>query len=68
MFYDMWHVSYAFKIFPVQVQNGIAIYATWTTIASLVNLNIVLITEAKMSQTDATTTSLSVLTAVVSVW
>lgn len=58
---DLWLIR-------VLVQNGIAIYATWTTIASLVNLNIVLITEAKMSQTDATTTSLSVLTAVVSVW
>ncbi|KAJ0022910.1 hypothetical protein NQD34_015044, partial [Periophthalmus magnuspinnatus] len=52
----------------VLVQNGIAIYATWTTIASLVNLNIVLTTEANMSQTDASTTVLSLLVVVIATW
>uniref|UniRef100_A0AAV2LCD5 Uncharacterized protein n=1 Tax=Knipowitschia caucasica TaxID=637954 RepID=A0AAV2LCD5_KNICA len=52
----------------VLVQNGIAIYATWTTIASLVNLNIVLVTEANMSQNDAATTTLSILLVVIVTW
>ncbi|XP_029979776.1 uncharacterized protein LOC115411700 [Sphaeramia orbicularis] len=52
----------------VLIQNGIAIYATWTTIASLLNLNIVLTTNAKMSQTDASTVALTILTLVLFVW
>ncbi|XP_031706162.1 uncharacterized protein LOC116385101 [Anarrhichthys ocellatus] len=52
----------------VLVQNGIAIYATWTTIATLVNLAIVLTYDANMSPTDAATVSLSVLTVVLVVW
>ncbi|XP_035512669.1 uncharacterized protein si:ch211-161h7.5 [Morone saxatilis] len=52
----------------VLVQNGIAIYATWTTIASLVNLTIVLTHDANMSQTDAATVSLSILTVVLFGW
>ncbi|XP_054479364.1 uncharacterized protein LOC129111094 [Anoplopoma fimbria] len=52
----------------VLVQNGIAIYATWTTIASLVNLAIVLNHDANVSQADAATVSLSVLTVLVFVW
>ncbi|XP_044031708.1 uncharacterized protein LOC122866306 [Siniperca chuatsi] len=52
----------------VLVQNGVAIYATWTTIASLINLTIVLTNDANMSQTDAATVSLSILTVVLFVW
>lgn len=52
----------------VLVQNGLAVYATWTTIASLVNLNVVLTTEAKMSQSDASTTVLSILVVVIATW
>ncbi|XP_053716051.1 uncharacterized protein si:ch211-161h7.5 [Synchiropus splendidus] len=52
----------------ILVQNGIAIYATWTTIASLVNLTIVLVNDAKLSQTDAATISLSILAIVLLVW
>ncbi|KAM4543409.1 uncharacterized protein V3H82_021323 [Fundulus diaphanus] len=52
----------------VLIQNGIAIYATWTTIASLVNLTIVLVYDANVSNTDAAKISLSILTAVVVVW
>lgn len=52
----------------LQVQNGLAIYATWTTIASLVNLTIVLTRDANMSQMDAATLSLSILTVVLVVW
>ncbi|XP_030613146.1 uncharacterized protein LOC115799978 [Archocentrus centrarchus] len=50
------------------IQNGIAIYATWTTIASLVNLTIVLTYDASMSHTDAATLALSVLTVVLIMW
>ncbi|XP_069015489.1 uncharacterized protein [Embiotoca jacksoni] len=52
----------------VLIQNGIAIYATWTTIASMVNLTIVLTYNANMAHTDAATLSLSILTAVLLVW
>ncbi|TNN88821.1 hypothetical protein EYF80_000698 [Liparis tanakae] len=52
----------------VLIQNGIAIYATWTTIASLINLTIVLDINANMSPADAATASLSVLTVLLSVW
>ncbi|XP_072235019.1 uncharacterized protein [Leuresthes tenuis] len=52
----------------VLIQNGIAIYATWTTIASHVNLAIVLDYNANMTSTDAGTVSLSILTVVLLVW
>ncbi|RVE58815.1 hypothetical protein OJAV_G00197550 [Oryzias javanicus] len=52
----------------VLIQNGVAIYATWTTIASLINLNIVLVYDAGVSSTDASTIALSILTVVLVVW
>ncbi|XP_071341244.1 uncharacterized protein [Trachinotus anak] len=52
----------------VLIQNGIAIYATWTTIASLVNLAVLLKYNANMSQADAATVSLAILTVVLFVW
>ncbi|XP_034998815.2 uncharacterized protein LOC118098783, partial [Hippoglossus stenolepis] len=52
----------------VLIQNGVAIYATWTTIASMINLAVVLNYNANMSQTDASTVSLSVLTVGLFVW
>ncbi|XP_012735598.2 uncharacterized protein LOC105938417 [Fundulus heteroclitus] len=52
----------------VLIQNGIAIYATWTTIASLVNLTIVLVYDANVSNTDGATISLSILTVAVVAW
>lgn len=72
-FYIERHPTYVsvFKYFLLsllQVQNGVAIYATWTTIASLLNLTIVLTNDANMSQTDAAIASLSILTVVLFVW
>ncbi|XP_053198844.1 uncharacterized protein si:ch211-161h7.5 [Scomber japonicus] len=58
---DLW-------LLRVLIQNGIAIYATWTTIASLINLNIVLTTEANMSQMNAAIVSLSILTVALFAW
>ncbi|XP_028290537.1 uncharacterized protein LOC114454343 [Gouania willdenowi] len=58
---DLW-------LYRVLIQNGIAIYATWTTIASLLNLTIVLTSNEGMSQTDAATLSLSILAVMVVVW
>lgn len=52
----------------LQVQNGIAIYGTRTTVASLVNLSIVLVKDAKMPPEDAVTLSFSLLTVVLLVW
>ncbi|XP_029935815.1 uncharacterized protein LOC115379233 [Myripristis murdjan] len=58
---DLW-------LLRVLVQNGVATYTTWTTIATLINLTIVLSYDAKMSPTDAATISLSILTAVLLLW
>lgn len=44
------------------------IYTTWTTIATLINLTIVLTYDVKMSPTDAATVSYSVLAVVLLVW
>lgn len=45
----------------ILVHNGLAVYATWTTIATLLNLTIVLIYEADMEMNLAGTISLSAL-------
>lgn len=52
----------------LQVQNGVMIYTTWTTIATLINLTIVLTYDAKMSPEDAATISYSCLAVVLLVW
>lgn len=52
----------------LQVQNGVTIYATWTTIATLINLTIVLTYNVKMLPEDAATISYSVLAVVLLVW
>lgn len=62
------HLSLFCFLSLLQIQNGIAIYATWTTIASLINLNIVLTTEANMSQMNAAIVSLSILTVALFAW
>lgn len=53
--------------FP-QVQNGFAIYATWTTVVSLANLSIVSVKDPKMFPEDAVTLSFALLTVVLLVW
>ncbi|XP_041824760.1 uncharacterized protein si:ch211-161h7.5 [Melanotaenia boesemani] len=58
---DLW-------LFRVLVQNGVMIYTTWTTIATLINLTIVLSYESTMSPTDAATLSYSLLTVLLLVW
>ncbi|KAM3593550.1 uncharacterized protein V6R79_015133 [Siganus canaliculatus] len=58
---DLWLIR-------VLVQNGVLIYTAWTTIATLINLTIVLTYEAKMSATDAATISYSILTVILAVW
>lgn len=52
----------------IQVQNGLAAYTTWTSIATLINLTIVLSYDAGMSESDAATLTLSLLSAEVLVW
>ncbi|XP_016400211.1 uncharacterized protein LOC107733178 [Sinocyclocheilus rhinocerous] len=51
---DLWCIR-------ILVQNGIATYTTWTTIATLINFTVVLSYDAGMTQSDAATVSLSVL-------
>lgn len=55
-------------LFRALIQNGVAIYTTWTTIATLINLTIVMTYEANMSGSDAATVSLCLLTVEVLVW
>ncbi|KAG7273351.1 hypothetical protein CRUP_030249, partial [Coryphaenoides rupestris] len=51
-----------------RVQNGLALYATWTTIATLINLAIVLQYDAKMLPDNAAMVTLSTLTCVLFAW
>ncbi|XP_012671514.3 uncharacterized protein LOC105890087 [Clupea harengus] len=58
---DLWLVR-------VMVQNGIGIYTTWTTIATLINLTIVMDYNGQLSTLDAGTVSFSILLVEVVVW
>ncbi|XP_061661730.1 uncharacterized protein si:ch211-161h7.5 [Syngnathoides biaculeatus] len=58
---DLWLIR-------ILVQNGVMIYTTWTTIAMLINLAIVLTYEANVSPTNAATMSYCALTVVLLVW
>ncbi|XP_034002716.1 uncharacterized protein LOC117495542 [Trematomus bernacchii] len=58
---DLW-------LLRVLVQNGVMIYTTWTTIATLINLTIVLTYDVGMSPLDAATISYCFLTVVLLVW
>ncbi|XP_045923807.1 uncharacterized protein si:ch211-161h7.5 [Micropterus dolomieu] len=69
--YGAWLQKYHRKelwLLRVLVQNGVMIYTTWTTIATLINLTIVLTYDAKVSPTDAATISYSILAVVLLVW
>lgn len=54
--------------YRVVIQNGVMIYTTWTTIATLINLAIVLTYEGNMSPSDAATVSYSILSVVLVSW
>ncbi|MEQ2288319.1 hypothetical protein AMECASPLE_021436 [Ameca splendens] len=58
---DLWLIR-------VLVLNGVMIYTTWTTIATFLNLTIVLKYEANMSSADSATLSYSLLTVVLLAW
>ncbi|KAL2097390.1 hypothetical protein ACEWY4_006597 [Coilia grayii] len=57
---DLWCIR-------ILVQNGIAIYTTWTTIATLINFTVVMNVYG-LSKTDAATVSLSFLLIEVLLW
>lgn len=58
---DLWCIR-------ILVQNAVMIYTTWTTIATLINLTIVLTYEAQMDPTDAATIAYSLLAVLLVVW
>lgn len=58
---DLWLIR-------VMVQNGLAVYTAWTTLATLINLTIVMDYNGQLSKLDAGTVSLSILTVEVLVW
>ncbi|XP_042751253.1 uncharacterized protein LOC122194334 [Lagopus leucura] len=58
---DLWLIR-------ILVQNGLALYATWTTIATLLNFAVVLIYKWDVSNETATTASLSILTLMLVMW
>ena len=51
-----------------QVQNGLGLYTTWTTIATLINLSIVLTYDVHLTPLDAATVAYALLTAVLLGW
>lgn len=55
-------------LYSWQVQNGLALYATWTTIATLLNFAVVLIYKWDVSNETATTACLSILTLMLVMW
>ena len=55
-------------MFVSQVQNGLGLYTTWTTIATLINLSIVLTHNAHLTPLDAATVAYALLTAVLLGW
>lgn len=52
----------------LQVQNGIATYMTWTTLATLINLAIVMDYDGQLSKADAGTVCLSFLLVIMILW
>ncbi|XP_021245511.1 uncharacterized protein LOC110395440 isoform X2 [Numida meleagris] len=58
---DLWLIR-------ILVQNGLALYATWTTIATLLNFAVVLIYKWDVSNETATTASLSILALILIMW
>ena len=57
-----------FYITQIVVVNGLAIYATWVTIATLINFSIVLQYYANLDGTDVGTAALSILTFLLSLY
>ncbi|KAM9068941.1 uncharacterized protein ACOB8E_014331 isoform 2-T2 [Sarcophilus harrisii] len=58
---DLW-------LLRVLVQNGIALYATWTTVATLLNFAIVLIYTVGVANSTSTTVVLSILLMLLVLW
>ncbi|XP_072426744.1 uncharacterized protein [Chiloscyllium punctatum] len=58
---DMWLVR-------ILIQNGLAVYATWTTIATLINFAVVLTYSGCISNVTSGTVSLSILAFEVILW
>ncbi|XP_062377580.1 uncharacterized protein LOC134066305 isoform X2 [Sardina pilchardus] len=58
---DLWLIR-------ILVQNGIATYMTWTTLATLINLAIVMDYDGQLSRADAGTVCLSFLTVLMILW
>ncbi|XP_048385919.1 uncharacterized protein si:ch211-161h7.5 isoform X4 [Stegostoma tigrinum] len=58
---DMWLVR-------ILIQNGVAVYATWTTIATLINFAVVLTYSGCVSNVTSGTVSLSILAFEVILW
>ncbi|KAJ8383300.1 hypothetical protein AAFF_G00222360 [Aldrovandia affinis] len=63
---DLWLIRALLAV--IQVQNGIGVYATWTTIATLLNFTIVLQYNAGLSKEGAAAVSLSLLLIEVVAW
>ncbi|XP_032862477.1 uncharacterized protein LOC116965016 [Tyto alba] len=58
---DLWLIR-------ILIQNGLALYATWTIIATLLNFAVVLIYKWNVSNETATTASLSILAFDLAIW
>ncbi|XP_063062361.1 uncharacterized protein LOC134455271 [Engraulis encrasicolus] len=69
--YGAWlnkHHSLDLWLFRIWVQNGVALYATYTSIGTLLKLTMVLDTDTTMSKSNSAITSLSLLLAGILIW
>lgn len=57
LYHDRWDLL----LIRVLIQNGIALYASWCTVATLVGLTIILVTISNMTEESACSFSLSIL-------
>ena len=55
-------------VYRILVQNSFGMYAAWTTLAFLLNVNVAAIHDGGMSDQTSSLTCLSILTAVIALW
>ncbi|KAL2085606.1 hypothetical protein ACEWY4_018926 [Coilia grayii] len=69
--YGAWlnkHHSLDLWLFRILVQNGVAMYATFTSLGTLLKLTIVLDSDKTMSRSNSAITALSLLLAAILIW
>jgi len=60
--------TWVLNSYRILLQNPLALYTTWTTIASLLNLAIALVHDAEVEEPQPSIIALSLLSGIVGVW